>query len=150
MLSTGKTSYGYRTLLVIAATVWAMSLHGLAQESQTLPPRADEPASADKAEQLQQTVSDLQAQVAMLKEQMKEMQAAMAGAKSPALSGPAYELHIAPLTFSPEAARRLRSQVRLLKRPNPASWKHRRISRLFPPKIAAFSTFSRAQARMSW
>ncbi len=83
---------GCGTLVVLTATLWALSFNGCAQESQAHSPDAAESPSADRAEQLQQTVSDLQAEVAMLKEQMKEMQAAMAVAKNASSGGSAPEL----------------------------------------------------------
>ena len=101
MLTTRMRSYGCGTLLLIAATAWAMSLNGLGQELQTQPLRAEEPVSVNAAAQLQQTVSDLQAEVSMLKQQMKEMQAAIGVAKDPSSGGPATELAHSTVDLQP-------------------------------------------------
>jgi Putative beta-barrel porin-2, OmpL-like. bbp2 len=101
MLSIRKRSYGCETLVVLTATVWALTLNVHAQESQAHSLSIAESASANKAEHLQQTVSDLQAEVAMLKERMKEMQAAMAIANGPSPGGPAPELTYSTVDLQP-------------------------------------------------
>src|ERR1035438_1040844 len=101
MLSIRKRFYGCETLLVLTATVWALTLNVHAQESQAHSPSSTESIPANKAEHLQQTVSDLQAEVAMLKEQMKEMQAAMAVAKDPSPGGPTPELTHSTVDLQP-------------------------------------------------
>jgi outer membrane murein-binding lipoprotein Lpp len=101
MLSIRKRSYGCETLVVLTATVWALPLNVHAQESQAHSLSVAESASANKAEHLQQTVSDLQAEVATLKQQMKEMQAAMAVAKDPSPGAPAPELAHSTVDLQP-------------------------------------------------
>jgi hypothetical protein len=104
MLSIRKRSHGCGTLLLLTAAVWALTFNGLAQESQVHSSRAQESVSANTTTQLQQTVSDLQAEVVMLKEQMKEMQAAMAVAKNASPAGPASELTHSTVDLQPGGA----------------------------------------------